>query len=85
MTFDDDFVQIGRVRTPLKQLGLEWPPPAFIRINNYGELPDLLVKRVRYSEITDEERAGMTHVCRGAEYRTCSPDELPHEEPGVQQ
>jgi len=81
MTFDDDFVQIGRVRTPLKQLGLEWPPPAFIRIDNHGALPDLLVKRVRYSEITDEERSGMTHVRRGAEYVTCSAADLPHDEP----
>ncbi len=46
MTFDDDFVQIGMVIATLKSLGLSWPPPAFIKINNNGVLPDLLVKRV---------------------------------------
>lgn len=81
MTFDDDFVQIGGVRTSLQSLGLEWPPPAFMRINNHGELPDLFVKRLRLSEITDEERAEMTHVCRGAQYEVCSPADLPHDEP----
>ncbi len=53
MTFDDDFVQIGMVRATLKSLGMEWPPPPFINIDNHGELPDLLVKRVRCSEITE--------------------------------
>lgn len=81
MTFDDDFVKIGMVRTPLKNLGLEWPPPPFMRIDNHGELPNLFIKRVNYSQITDEQRARMTHVARGAEYRPCSPADLPHEEP----
>jgi len=81
MTFDDDFVKIGMVRTSLKALGLEWPPPPFMRIDNHGELPDLYVKRMRYSEITDEHRSKMTHVARGAEYVPCSPADLPHEEP----
>ena len=69
MTFDDDFVRIGMVNATLKSLGLEWPPPPFIEINNHGELSNLLVKRVRMSEITDEQRAKMTRVSRGAEYR----------------
>lgn len=85
MTFDDDFLRIGMVNATLKSLGIEWPPPPFIRINNHGELPDLLVKRVSCSEISDEDRAQMTHVARGAEYRRCSVDELPHEEPLEQQ
>ena len=85
MTFDDDFVRIGMVNATLKSLGLEWPPPPFIEINNHGELPNLLVKRVRMSEITDEQRAKMTRVSRGAEYRQCSPADLPHDEPTEQQ
>lgn len=68
MTYDDDFVLIGMVQATLKSLDIEWPPPPFIEVNNHGELPNLLLKRVRYSEITDEQRAGMTHVARGAEY-----------------
>lgn len=82
MTFDDDFIRIGMIRPTLKSLGLEWPPPPFIEINNHGELPNRFFKRVRYSEITDEQRADMTHVARGAEYRECSPADLPHDEPG---
>lgn len=81
MTFDDDFVQIGGVRASLKSLGLDWPPPAFMRINNHGERPDLFVKRLRLSEISDDDRMQMTHVCRGAQYEVCSPADLPHDEP----
>lgn len=66
MTFDDDFVRIpmtmGNVNITLTKLGLEWPPPE--EVNFYG----LLYRQVRCSEITDEEREGMTHVARGAEY-----------------
>lgn len=82
MTFEDDFVQIGGVSVTLESLGLEWPPPAFMRIDNHGELPDLYVKLVHLSEITDEQRAEMTHVCRGALYKPCYPDEIPDEIPG---
>jgi hypothetical protein len=81
MTFDDDFVRIGMVNATLKSLGLEWPPPPFIEVNNHGELPNLLLRRTRLSEITDEERARMTHVARGAEYRPCSADEPLHDPP----
>lgn len=81
MTFDDDFVLVGAIRATLKSLGLEWPPPPFMRINNHVDLPDFFVKRLRMSEITDEQRATMTHVCRGAEYEVCSPADLPHDEP----
>lgn len=85
MTFDDDFVIVGGVRATLKSLGLEWPPPPFMQINMHGEAPELFVKRLRCSEITDEQRAGMTHVCRGALYEKCSPADLPHDEPAEQQ
>lgn len=67
MTFDDDFLQVqfdgGLRRAFLKKNGLEWPPPETIDLFGFR------LERVRFSEITDEQRAGMTHVCRGAEYR----------------
>jgi hypothetical protein len=85
VTFDDDFIVIGMIRPTLKSLGLTWPPPPFIEINNHGELPNRLFKRVRYSDITDEQRSKMTHVARGAEYLECSFAELPHEESEVSQ
>jgi hypothetical protein len=85
LTFDDDFVRIGMVTATLKSLGLTWPPPLFIEINNHGELPNLLVKRVRCSEITDEQRSQMSHVARGAMYEPCSITDLPHEEPQAPQ
>jgi hypothetical protein len=67
MTFDDDFMEFKMLSGPpkrvtLKSQGLEWPPPARV---NFMEFP---YRRVGYSRITDEERRGMTHVCRGAEY-----------------
>lgn len=85
MTFDDDFMRCGLMDAPLKQLGLEWPPPAFLHIRNHGELPDLYLRRVSYSEITDEQRARMTHVCRGAQYEPCAATDIPHDEPAAQQ
>jgi hypothetical protein len=67
MTFDDDFVRLqliaGTRDTFCKTLGMDWPPPERIRVN--GE--DLVL--VSYSLITDDERAGMTHVARGALYK----------------
>lgn len=68
MTFDDDFLRIPvqiidrNINITLKTLGLEWPPPEEISYSG------LIYKRERYSEITDEQREGMTHVARGAEY-----------------
>jgi hypothetical protein len=85
MTFDDDFIRIGMLNPTLKSLGLTWPPPPFIQINNHGELPDRVFKRVSCSEITDEQRAKMTHVARGAAYEECSFADLPNEESGVPQ
>lgn len=70
MTFDDDFiafnfdptVRTGVVRQRCKDVGVEWPPPE--RLERFGTA----FKRLRYSQISDEDRADMTHVCRGAEY-----------------
>lgn len=67
MTFDDDFIQllvegVGVVRFPCAPAGIDWPPPPNIVFN------DRMYKLVRHSAITDEQRAEMTHVARGAEY-----------------
>lgn len=66
MTFDDDFVmfqtEAGPRRVFLKNIGKTWPPPERI------DLMGFMYRRERMSEITDEQRAEMTHVCRGAEY-----------------
>ena len=81
MTFDDDFVRLnfitGVANFPLKNVGLEWPPPERVFVEPLGFLreptpdddPTYLMRRVSFSQITDEQRATMTHVCRGAEYR----------------
>ena len=67
MTFDDDFIQlnvegVGVLRFSCGPAGIEWPPPPLIVFN--GEV----YKQVRRSEITDEQRAEMTMIARGAEY-----------------
>jgi len=68
MTFDDDFVRIpfadGReLNIPCRSLKMDWPPPK--RLNLFGTE----FERVSMSQLTDEDRAGMDHVCRGAVYR----------------
>jgi hypothetical protein len=73
MTFDDDFMRLnfpdGSTKIySLKQNDMEWPPPEKIMVDFDGGVVTL--RRESYSVITDEERARMTHVCRGAEYRT---------------
>lgn len=71
MTFDDDYCQFrltaGPLRITCKKLGVDWPPPEFIDITG-GPFSTPRFRRLRYSAITDEQREGMTHVCRGAEY-----------------
>lgn len=79
-TFPDDFVRlhlgIGTRDIPLGALGLEWPPPDRIVIDpgrgarepTPDDPPAFIMRRVSHSRITDDQRAGMTHVARGAEY-----------------
>lgn len=66
MTFADDFLQLetpsGVRRVPLSQLGMDWPPPELVIIN------EVRYERDSFSSITDEQREQMTHVCRGARY-----------------
>jgi hypothetical protein len=66
MTFDDDLVQLefdgGIKRIPCARLGLEWPPPEHI------EFMGIPMTRDSMSSISDEDRADMDHVCRGARY-----------------
>lgn len=80
MTFDDDFVRLNlELQTALiavKDLGLEWPPPERIYLGRHGlvreatdqDEPEFVLVRASYSQITDEQRQGMEHVARGAEY-----------------
>ncbi len=73
MTFDDDHIRLvfpqGDRNIPCKVLGIEWPPPQFIVIGAQ------MFNRERCSQITDEQRANMTHVVRGAEYKPVPMDE----------
>ena len=66
-TFKGDIVRLptaamGDLNIPLVKLGLEWPPPEELAFSG------LLYRRIRCSQITDEQRESMTHVIRGAEY-----------------
>jgi len=67
-TFDDDFARIPigildrHINISLKDLQLTWPPPEVLIYSG------LIYKREHMSEITDEQRKGMTNVARGAEY-----------------
>lgn len=71
MTFDDDYIQLnqpnGPIRFTCKSAGFSWPPPAELEIEStlHGVIK---FKRLSYSSLTDEQRAGMTHVCRMAQY-----------------
>lgn len=71
MTFDDDYIQLrlstGAMRVTCRELGISWPPPEFIQVTG-GPFSEPTFRRVRYSQITDEQRERMTRVCRGAEY-----------------
>lgn len=82
MTFDDDFILVEGGRYSVANLGLSWPPPETLRLV-FGS-PSMVFeqivrgvavdasgveyRRLSHSAITDEDRAGMTHVARGAEY-----------------
>lgn len=83
-TYDDDYVQL-QARRPdlppvqvitLPQLGLHWPPPDKLFWDG------TVWERKSYSQITDSERAGMTHVARGSLYEPLEVDPdrpCPHE------
>ena len=66
MTFDDDFILIkfegGPKRFTCNAAGLTWPPPEGLNISGF------VYKQTRRSQLTDEQRSGMTHIVRGAEY-----------------
>lgn len=72
VTFDDDFIKVGGVTATLKSLGLTWPPPLFIEVDNHGERPNLFLKRIAYSQITSAQRKNLLHLARGAQY-VCVP------------
>lgn len=67
MTFDDDFLRLEFTEATrdvrVKSLGLEWPPPKLL------EVLGIKLRRVSMSQITDVQRAGMTHIVRGAHYK----------------
>ena len=81
MSHQDDFVLLhmryfGPKRLPLESLGLQWPPPEFMvfdgekmREATATDERSKMFHRERYSQITDEQIAGMDCVVRGAEYR----------------
>ncbi len=77
--FADDFVELHlSIGTPRIMLpsDIDWPPPEFIMFDDNvlreatkDDPRDEIMRRVRHSQITDEQRAKMSHVCRGAEYQ----------------
>lgn len=76
ITFPDDFIRVEGRAYSCAQLGLSWPPPSTLRLvlgpDKVGVAIDqafgAAYRRVSVSSITDEQREGMTHVARGAEY-----------------
>lgn len=83
-TFDDDILVLqlttGQRTISLKSVGMEWPPPERITFTNPNvervalretwpdDAPAFVMRRLRMSSLSDEARAEMTHVVRGAEY-----------------
>jgi hypothetical protein len=79
-TFDDDMARlhlsVGTVNVPLRELGLEWPPPERIYLGENAKCREArnddsagyIMRRISMSVISDEDRAEMTNVVRGAEY-----------------
>jgi hypothetical protein len=66
MTYDDDFLQLefagGTRRVACRTLGVDWPPPERITVMGFEMVRD------SFSQITDEQRAGLTMLMRGARY-----------------
>ena len=82
-TFDDDSIRLRLAcgvspTLSCRKLGLEWPPPPRlflagnadppVRVATDDDDPAFILRRVSCSAITDEQRAGMTNVFRGAQY-----------------
>lgn len=68
MTFDDDMIQLewpaGQVqRFWCANHCISWPPPEEIQFFGFTWV------REKMSQITDDQRKDMTHVCRGAVYK----------------
>ena len=67
MTFDDDMMVLefdgGTKRIYCAKNGFSWPPPETIDVCGFT------LRRTRMSQLTDEDRATLTHVCRAAEYK----------------
>jgi len=65
-TFDDDMIRLvmqgGTKNVTCKSLGIDWPPPEELDIAGF------IFVKVGQSQFTDEQRASMTHVLRGAQY-----------------
>lgn len=66
--FEDDFMLMEGGPLAGKRCGVAfWPPPVEVRWTD----PEKVVytyDRTSFSQITDEQRDKMTHVCRGAAY-----------------
>ena len=66
MTFDDDMLQLefdgGTRNITCKNAGIEWPPPNELYIYGFN------MRLRQRSGLTDEQRANMTNVLRGARY-----------------
>ena len=82
MAHESDFLRLntacmGALNIRLNKLGLDWPPPEFIVMDDEGiirkanekDKRDFILERVSMSKITDEQIATMDHVARGAEYK----------------
>lgn len=72
MLFDDDFIRLllehGQIDQPAKRLGItDWPPPEELEVAGFK------FRRVRYSQLTDDQRKDMSQVIRGAEYKVVLP------------
>ncbi len=70
-------MSIGPVRIFFEDLELDWPPPEriymddrthILRETTEGDKAAFIFKRIRMSELTDEQMVKCSHVARGAEY-----------------
>jgi len=80
MTFDSDFIRlhlnITTADIPCKKVGLEWPPPEQLFLEDDGRFrparpnddPEAIMVRRNLSSLPDNVIEGATMVARGAEY-----------------